>query len=172
MKKKGDYKMKLTFKTIEEFEQYVSTLGDWKDESTKKEFFIVLANLAAVYNGYETQENGKTTTGYFPNSTLKAMIAACQSKFPSEAETNQIFTPEGDLRPGYPTYSNYLSVLHLPYGVSLLAERTNLDKIAREELELNIRKMEATESEIKTFIESCEKYLATKEQENAANQKQ
>ena len=141
------------YSNISELIEEVEQLGDWKDESQRDAYFHILAKLATIYNGYKIGR----TKDYYPSSVIDAMTNICAQKFPSKKEP---FDENGNLKPGYPNYSNYLVLATTPMGISVLAERTRMDEIARENFGIDVYNGTATKEEVDALVKSCEEYLA------------
>lgn len=68
------------YKTIEELERDVNSLGDWKDPAQQDAFFVVYEKLSNL--GKEFLVDGKKT--YFPIDVKFAVDEVCASKFPKD----------------------------------------------------------------------------------------
>jgi hypothetical protein len=145
----------------------IETLGDWRDPSQRSNFFRVLSKIAVIYNGYEIKnENGETIRGYYPKEVIEAIVEACKEKFPAEY---QAFDERGELKPGYPEYSNYLVLANDVSGISLMGERTRIDEIAREEFGINVYDRTATREEVDGLISSSKEFLDKKKEQELDN---
>ena len=85
------------------------------------------------------------------------MTKVCAQKFPSN---KQPFDEHGDLKPGFPNYSNYLTLATTAQGISILGERTSIDRIADEQFGIDVNDKTATKEDVYSLISSCEEYLA------------
>lgn len=140
------------YSNISELIEEVEQLGDWKDESQRDAYFHILAKLAASYYGYTIDDEHSA----YPPHVREAFVSVCAKKFPADSEP---FDENGDLKPGLPTYSNYLSLATTKMGHSILAERTSIVEIARDEYGLDILNPVTTKADVHELITSCSEYL-------------
>ena len=143
---------------INELISEIEALGDWKDVSQRRNFFKVLSKITVIYHGYEIKnENGEITRGKYPKEVIEAIVEACKAKFPSDDK--EVFDEEGNLKEGYPDYSNYLVLVNDALSISLMGERTRIDEIAREEFGINVYDKTATREEVDGLIRSSKEFL-------------
>ena len=139
---------------IEQIRNEIESLGDWKDPSQRDSYLKVISKITSIYYGYELDDGKKQ---YYPREVIKAIADICSKKFPSQDEVFK----NGKLRHGMPNneLSNYVTLATTPSGISLLAERTRIDQIAREKFGIDVYHTQMTEEETRRLIESSEQYL-------------
>lgn len=148
---------------INELISEIEALGDWQDVSQRENFFKVLSKITVIYHGYEIKnENGEKTSGYYPEEVTEAIVRACKGKFPTK---DQVFDEQGQLKPGYPEYSNYLVLVNDALSISLMGERTRIDEIARNEFGIDVYHTPATREEVDGLIASSKEYLDKKKEQ-------
>ena len=144
----------------------IEALGDWRDVSQRSNFLKVLSKIAMIYHGYEIEnenEDEETTIEYYPKEVIDAIVEACKSKFPSDDK--EVFDEEGNLKEGYPEYSNYLFLVKDGLGISILGQRTRIAEIAREEFGIDVYDSTATREEVDGLISSSKEYLEKKKEQ-------
>lgn len=140
------------YSTIEELIAEVEALGDWKDESQRDAYFKILAKITVLYNGYTLRGREK----YYPSEVIEAVCHVCSQKFPKKSVP---FDEKGDLKPGFPEYSNYLVLATEPSLVSIMGERTNIDGIAHKEFGIDVYDTPATKAQVDSLVNSSKAYL-------------
>lgn len=151
-----DKNINLRYNTIQELIEDVEKLGDWKDPAQKDAYFLILAKLTVIQNGYRFEDELGTVNGYYPPYVTKAICKICSQKFPAD---DVPFDEDGRLKPGFPDYSNYLVLPTTGLGLSILAERTNIYKITEEKFNVSLHGVPATKEQVLSFMESCKNYL-------------
>ena len=142
----------IRYNTIEELIAEVEALGDWKDPSQKEAYFIILAKLAVLYEGYKIDGE----RNFYPSEVMKAVCMVCSQKFPSQ---DIAYDENGKLKPGCPGYTNYLCLAAEPLLVSLMCERTDIPGRAKEYFGIRIYDVPATQEQVDSLVESCRRYL-------------
>ena len=149
---------------INELISEVEALGDWKDINQRSNFFKILSKIAVIYNGYDVKnENGDTTSEYYPEEVLDAIVEVCKGKFPSDKR--EAYDEANNLREGYPEYSNYLLLATDRAGIGILGERSRIDSIAKKEFGINVYDGTATREEIDGLINSSKEFLNKKKEQ-------
>ena len=138
---------------IEQIKSEIESLGDWKDPSKRDSYLKVISKIISIYHGYEL-DNGERKC--YPEEVIKAIADICSKKFPS---TDEAFKDEKGPEMPDSEFLNYVTLSTTPLGISLLGERTRIDRIAREKFGIDVYHTQMTEEEARKLIESSEQYL-------------
>lgn len=156
------------YRNINELLNEIEELGDWRDVSQRDKFFKVLSKITVIYHGYEIEdENEKKSNGWYPDEVMQAIVKACKSKFPTKG---QVFDKDGNIKSGYPDYSNYLVLVNDAIGISLMGERTRIDEIAKNEFGIDVYHTPATKEDVEEMVQSSKEYyekVVNEERQNA-----
>ena len=144
---------------INELKKDVEKLGDWKDNSQKDDFLRVVAKIAPIYQGYSLKENPMELRRFSP-VVIEAIYEICKDKFPN---SNQVFDGLGNIRPGYPDYSELLMFEGQKFSISSLKYKKELAEIAQNDLGIDIYDANASENEIENLEKTSREFLLEKD---------